>query len=338
MKQATNKRDTWVDVTKWVACILVVLGHLWQSLVKAQILSDSDEYRWFIQTIYYFHVPLFFICSGYLYQKYSKVYTLVSWRKNVIRKGVALGIPYFLFSTITWGLKFLFSGEVNENVGEYFETIFCKPLSPYWFLYALLLLFIVIPTYKNGRMVCKFLLLAMMAKIISRFGLINAVWFQYLSENAVWFVAGMGMVWAESKLVYRLSKQRLGVLVGIVGMLFFSISTFLYDIGFCNMWISWGMGILGCLLTVLFSVLVQNNFNRISEYAQYLMPVFLMHTLFAAPVRIVLLRIGLTNGILHALIGTVISFVGPILITIVGSRIKLIDFMIYPGKYIRMVR
>ena len=70
---AVKTREKWVDDIKVIACILVVLGHFFQSMTKASIMPENDLYKWFNTTIYYFHVPLFFICSGYLYQKYSKV-------------------------------------------------------------------------------------------------------------------------------------------------------------------------------------------------------------------------------------------------------------------------
>ena len=72
-KTAVRTREKWVDDVKVIACILVVLGHFFQSMTKANILPENNLYGWFNTTIYYFHVPLFFICSGYLYQKYSKV-------------------------------------------------------------------------------------------------------------------------------------------------------------------------------------------------------------------------------------------------------------------------
>jgi fucose 4-O-acetylase-like acetyltransferase len=103
------KREIWVDNVKIIACILVVLGHFFQSMTKAQILSETDLYMWFNQTIYYFHVPLFFICSGYLYQKYSKVNSLTAWENNILKKTLALGVPYFVFSICTWCLKTIFS-------------------------------------------------------------------------------------------------------------------------------------------------------------------------------------------------------------------------------------
>lgn len=121
-----TQRELWVDYVKVLACTLVVLGHFFQSLVAANILPANDLYQWFDKTIYYFHVPLFFICSGYLYQKLSHVYNFKSWKKNIIKKFILLGIPYFVFSSITWIMKVIFSGSVNSHVGgECF--ILCLP-------------------------------------------------------------------------------------------------------------------------------------------------------------------------------------------------------------------
>lgn len=81
-----SNREVWIDYIKVFACILVVLGHFFQSMVKASILPDNGLYQWFDTTIYYFQVPLFFICSGYLYQKYSCVDSIGAWKNNVIKK------------------------------------------------------------------------------------------------------------------------------------------------------------------------------------------------------------------------------------------------------------
>lgn len=112
-KTAVRTREKWVDDVKVIACILVVLGHFFQSMTKANILPENNLYGWFNTTIYYFHVPLFFICSGYLYQKYSKVNSVDGWCKNVAKKALALGVPYLTFSTATWLLKTMFADSVN---------------------------------------------------------------------------------------------------------------------------------------------------------------------------------------------------------------------------------
>lgn len=89
------------DDVKVITCILVVLEHLFQSKTKANVLLKSVLYKWFNSTICYFHVSLFFICSLYLYQKYSKINNLKSWKKNVGKRALALGMPYVTFSAVT---------------------------------------------------------------------------------------------------------------------------------------------------------------------------------------------------------------------------------------------
>ena len=90
---AVRTREKWVDDVKVIACILVVLGHF---LASVQSYAPGGVlYEWFHKTIYYFHVPLFFICSGYLYQKYSQIDDIKSYLKNISKKALALGQRIF---------------------------------------------------------------------------------------------------------------------------------------------------------------------------------------------------------------------------------------------------
>lgn len=162
---AVRTRDRWVDDVKVVACVLVVLGHFLQSMVKANILPGNDLYQWFNTTIYYFHVPLFFICSGYLYQKYSKVNNFFSWKKNIVKKALTLGIPYVTFSTATWILKTVFSGSVNEQIGGLGDTLLFHPTAPYWYLYTLFFIFLVTPTFSTEKMAVIGLAVAIMERL-----------------------------------------------------------------------------------------------------------------------------------------------------------------------------
>ncbi len=161
---AARTREKWVDDVKVIACILVVLGHFFQSMTKASIMPESDLYKWFNTTIYYFHVPLFFICSGYLYQKYSRVNSLESWCRNVAKKLLALGVPYATFTTATWVLKKVFSSSVNDQIGGLGDTFFLHPTAPYWYLYALFFIFLVTPTFKSVKAAAVGLVVALAAK------------------------------------------------------------------------------------------------------------------------------------------------------------------------------
>lgn len=165
-KTAVRTREKWVDDVKVIACILVVLGHFFQSMTKANILPENDLYGWFNTTIYYFHVPLFFICSGYLYQKYSKVNSVDSWCKNVAKKTLALGVPYVTFSTATWLLKMVFADSVNRQADGLFSTLVVNPSAPYWYLYALLFIFLVTPTLSSMKVASVVLMIALVAKTL----------------------------------------------------------------------------------------------------------------------------------------------------------------------------
>ena len=55
----------YVDKIKALACVLVVLGHFIMSMDASNILPFNAFTEWFKETIYTFHVQLFFLCSGF---------------------------------------------------------------------------------------------------------------------------------------------------------------------------------------------------------------------------------------------------------------------------------
>ena len=317
-----KKRDCWVDNVKVVACILVVLGHFFQSMVKAEIIADSSLYQWFNTTIYYFHVPLFFICSGYLYQKYSRVDNDDSWFRNVLKKGLALGIPYFTFSTITWVLKTVFSGSVNDQIGGLGSTLFLHPTSPYWYLYCLFFIFVVTPTFASKKTSLIGLIIALAMKLVSLAGGGTSVYaINTVLSNEIWFVLGMSINWLELSWV----KPQFGV---ILFGLFLVLSILPVDF--------WGMsfvfGIIACLGVVM--MLYKTKYD--SPLARYTMPIFLMHTLFAATMRSVLLKLGIGSSVIHVVLGLGISFVGPIIAAWIMKKTKWLEFFLYPNKFVKI--
>lgn len=76
----SEKRNTYLDVIKGIGIFLVVLAHV----------SESHSIT---RVIYSFHMPLFFIISGYVYGKYNKV---ENCRLFVQKKISSLLVPYFV--------------------------------------------------------------------------------------------------------------------------------------------------------------------------------------------------------------------------------------------------
>lgn len=69
MNPSLNEREIWIDNLKAIACVLVVVGHMLQGLIKSEIIFETPFYLWFETTTYYIHVPVFFFCAGYIHQK-----------------------------------------------------------------------------------------------------------------------------------------------------------------------------------------------------------------------------------------------------------------------------
>ena len=330
-KTAVRTREKWVDDVKVIACILVVLGHFFQSMTKANILPASNLYKWFNTTIYYFHVPLFFICSGYLSQKYSKVNSVSSWCKNVAKKALALGVPYATFKIATWLLKKVFSSSVNDQIGGLGDTLFLHPTAPYWYLYALFFIFLVTPTFSNVKVAIVGLIIALVAKIlILTGGGVQRYAVSIVLSNEIWFVLGMSICALNVPLKGRKIRGMIG------GLLFTILSVAVYMMGIRNDAVSFAMGLLACVAVILMVADYETKSGKCMDFlAKYTMPIFLMHTLFAAPTRSVLLKMGVTNAAVHVILGLSISFVGPIIAAWIMKKTKWLEFFVYPNKFIK---
>ena len=329
---AARTREKWVDDVKVIACILVVLGHFFQSMTKANILPENDLYKWFNTTIYYFHVPLFFICSGYLYQKYSEVNSLESWHRNIAKKMLALGVPYATFTTATWVLKKVFSSSVNDQIGSLGDTLFLHPTAPYWYLYALFFIFLLTPTFKSVKAAAVGLVVALAAKDLFLTGGGDDVYaVSTVLSNEIWFVLGMSICTFNVQLKGRKVQGT------ICGLLFMILSVVVYKAEISGGVIPFIMGLLACVAVILMVVGVERRFGRGMDFlAKYTMPIFLMHTLFAAPMRSVLLKLGIGSSVIHVVLGLGISFVGPIIAAWIMKKTKWLEFFLYPNKFVKI--
>lgn len=336
---AKNDRETWVDNVKILACVLVVIGHFFQSMVKCNIIQDIELYQWFQQTIYYFHVPLFFICSGYLYQKLTVVNDFSTWKKNIIKKLLNLGIPFLTFSLITYFMKEIFSSSVNTGNKELFDSIFVHPISPYWFLYILFFLFLVTPTFKNIVSARLGVAIAFMMKILELSEICGwPYFFEKILSFEIWFVLGMGLCTTginSLAIKERLKKRNIVVSV-VVFMVFIAISVVVYRAKISAGIIPFLCGLLACSSILCFFMNIEIN-NKFSDFCiKYTMPVFLMHTIFAAGFRSVLLKIGIEAAEIHIIVGLIASFVGPVVTAYIMENTKYLEFFLYPNKFITL--
>lgn len=202
--KAQNKTHLqWVDHTKLLACALVVLGHFAQSMVRAGILPDTVAYTLCNSALYTFHVPLFFICSAYLYRRFTVLRTCRDYARHVGKKALALGVPYFTFAGANYALKLLFPAGVNmaEERGPV-AYFFLNPPAPFWYLPVLFLFFVLIPPAgKKGSLalialgLCTYFICGLSAAAVLP-GCVRS-----LLQNLIWFAMGLALANAPADLL-----------------------------------------------------------------------------------------------------------------------------------------
>lgn len=125
------------------ATVLVVAGH-------CDITPDYKK-TWIFRWVYSFHMPLFFLVSGYLFGLTNPIKRLsnTKWSDFMKKKFVRLMIPFFVIDTIIFVIKAtLFSDgnmvqhPVSLTVGSWLYHVFMSPIGFMWFLPTLFMIFL----------------------------------------------------------------------------------------------------------------------------------------------------------------------------------------------------
>jgi len=135
----------WVYVAKGLGIILVVVGHFW--LAPKSTPAYWDELK---SLIYMFHMPLFFLLSGLLYEHAKYAYGDL-----IEGKGRRLMFPFFSVALIFLVLKYVAGHFVTLATPVDWtavQALVTNPLHSYvsalWYLHALFLMFCIYPPFR----------------------------------------------------------------------------------------------------------------------------------------------------------------------------------------------
>ncbi|MES4891986.1 acyltransferase family protein [Streptomyces sp. NPDC096012] len=126
-------RDPFFDNAKYLAIVLVALGHSWSA-----IKTDNRVLEGLYNVVYTFHMPAFIIISGY----FSRSFDMRPDRLKRLITGVV--VPYLLFQ-IAYSLFRRYAGHAGDPISL---------VSPYyltWFLCALFIWRLTTPVWKLVR-------------------------------------------------------------------------------------------------------------------------------------------------------------------------------------------
>ena len=131
---------------KGLAILLMFIGHA----ATPTFLKRPLSYEIVVQFIYSFHMPLFFIVSGFLAVKSININFRNDYFLLLKKRIIKLGVPYVVIALITNIALNIASGNITINgfIESIKTTIFYPELGAMgalWFLYALLIISILTP-------------------------------------------------------------------------------------------------------------------------------------------------------------------------------------------------
>ena len=322
------ERNILADKLKGYACFLVLFGHVIMGIRLAGV--DIPHFFYGIEKfLWSFHVALFLFLSGVVYKVTGEWKSKKSKWRFVLYKLYNLGVPYVVFSAVYILINSLVP-QVNTQSSVWdILYIWHTPVAQYWFLYALFFLFLIWTALsgilKNRQITLITALIGLfvplsgfslgcMAVVFSSalaFGLGTSVSFPKLTRPPVWVKCSVVLVHIAVAVAFILPDK--------------TETPFIKEL----------LMLLGIYASILFISMIQNSkpvsafLNFINKYS---FQIYLLHTIFTAGIRILLLRAGITNWVIHILLGTVCGIVFSVLAAEIAKRIKILNFFFFPSK------
>lgn len=290
---AEGTRSGWVDTARGLGIVLVVYGHVVGGLVEAGLLPRGGGFAQSYFVLYTFHMPLFFCLSGLFVGR-----AMARGAGPVLRQmGQRLVWPYLLWSSVQLGVMSLAAGHLNGEVQFSAQRLLAlpwRPTSQFWFLQSLVVLqLLALLLWRRvgapGLLCCALGLLAL------PLSLDLPVWLAHPCRFAAFFALGalaQQLGWVEYGEA-RHGQRALAALLALVALLACAaLALQLPARGFghwhtaalpCAM-----LGLLACL--TLARVMPGPLQRGLAVFGRSAMPIFILHILFAAGLRVLLVR------------------------------------------------
>ena len=325
------QRNILADRLKGYACFLVLFGHVIMGVRLAGI--NIPEFFWNLEKfIWSFHVALFLFLSGFVYKmtgEWKSKKTKLGFIKN---KMLNLGIPYIIFSVVYILINSLVGQANNQSSISDILNIWKSPVAQYWFLYALFFLFCIWTVF-SGVMKnwITTLIVVAIGYIVPYLGL-SLGCFDVVFYSALAFGLGTCMHLDSFSKMSVVSKMLVLAVHIAVGVLFVAFS--IIEAPF----IKEMMIFIGIVASIVFISLLEKC-KIIAHFLdfmnKYSFQTYLLHTIFTAGIRIVLLRLNVNNWIVHIILGTVCGLAFSVIAAEIAKKIKPLEFCFFPSKVIK---
>lgn len=322
------ERNILVDRLKGYACFLVLFGHVIMGirLLGVDIPAFFESLEKFIWS---FHVALFLFLSGVVYKETGE------WRGKktrwsfILHKLYSLGIPYVTFSAIYILINSLVGEANTEFALSDILYIWKTPVAQYWYLHALFLLFCIWTVLslflKNWQITAVSLIIGYSLPFMGvSLGSIDTAFYSALAFGVGTFVSFKALakapVWSKCLAV----AVHIGLGAALISMGKIEAPLFKEIM---------------ILVGIYASIMLISMLHELKPVAKFLdfvnkysLQIYLLHTIFTAGIRIILLRVGVTNWIIHVLAGILFGLAFSVIAAITAKKIKPLNFFFFPAK------
>ncbi len=317
------------DFLKAFGIALVVFGHVLRGLFSSDIIVEQGAWAAVDRMIYLFHMPLFFYASGlfiaHLVEKYGY--------GGMIRKvAIALLIPLAVWSYIQFSLQFLAVGVVNSNVDWlYVLTAPFPPRQQFWFLGVLF-----VTTAIVGCILTKTRQKTWLWTLMTVIFLFTACFWDLLKH---WMAMDL-FSFTAVQIIIHLPFLILGVLFGTERMQALRLNNIACLLIFAGSLCAYKMipvfeGAIHTITSILCVLcayklalnvadsMEQNNgiAHAVAFVGMNSMIIYLAHVIAAAGFRVLLMKLGITDGNFHLVGGFLIGFLAPLFLVPIGLRL-----------------
>jgi fucose 4-O-acetylase-like acetyltransferase len=316
-------RLNWIDYAKGLGIIFVVFGHVIKGLITAKLI-DPVFFYYAVNFVYSFHMPLFFILSGYFFVK--------SFLKRgaadfIVNKLETIIYPFVIWSLIQTFIEIRLSAYTNNHT-KASELLTCLylPRSQFWFLFALFFINV---------------LNVLLFKISVKWGAFISIliwWVYYFISykvpvfdkalvNMLYFAVGILL----SQYTYVCNLIIRNVYWFAVNLLVFAASLYVYFNFPQTSWYNLILPQLSGSFVIMYLSEKMASHPRLS-FLEYLginsLVIYLVHMLAGNGTRIFLARIlHVNNSIVHMTLGTLMGLVIPLVVFYVASKSKYLSWL-----------
>lgn len=303
-----RNRVDWVDFSKGLCIILVVLMHSAHGVEKA--LGVESWLHGFVEWARPFRMPDFFLIAGlFLSRRIDR-----PWRSYLDTKVLHFAYFYVIWMTVWYVLKLpdFISQQGLESALWLYLLSFVQPLGTLWFIYLLAVFFITAKLFRQVPVVVVWSVAALLHALHVQTG-IRVV--DEFAARFVFFYSGYVFAPYVFAIADAIGKQKTAAIIN--GLVVWSV---------INAWLVFGgwsltsgielaMGYVGTVAVIAVGVLLARyRFGHFIAYCgRNSILIFLSYFIFMAGTRIVLLKVGIVSdpGLL-SLIVTTAGVVGPL--------------------------